>query len=81
MCIISTSLLYLQPSLKGGNGEQSEILLLLGITHQVNIDQLLHLERGGVRDGQIILIFTDETELKQYITVIKHKKRRRKFVI
>lgn len=48
--------LYLQTSLKRGNGEQREILLLFGITHQVNIDQLLHLQGGAVRGEQTDLI-------------------------
>lgn len=47
--VIYEKLQYLQPSLKRGNGEQSEILLLLGVTHQVNIDQLLHLQGGEVK--------------------------------
>lgn len=42
-------MLYLQPSLKRGNGEQSKILLLLSVTHQVDIDQLLDLKGGTMR--------------------------------
>ncbi|KAG7245308.1 hypothetical protein INR49_004805 [Caranx melampygus] len=34
--------------LKCGNGEQSKILLLLSITHQIDVDQLLHLWEGAV---------------------------------
>lgn len=37
----------LEATLERGDGQQSQVLLLLGVAHQVHIDKLLHLGVGG----------------------------------